>query len=220
MDLWTPEQHKNLIGIEQVFEEFCEIDPEMSRLNSTRPDRKSNPKKFEEWYVRYCPVMDDTTRRFVELFRKKILVAMTLHEIVLPPEYWVTTLASLTITAGKVEGLLLDDPDKHLANCRVVLYKEDWKKWKAKGRSKRSGLYSPAKLRVWYINYVKVCEVDGKSPSRADDVKAARAPDAMGEGVTRDAVWDLRNELAPEEWKKLAAQESDENLSGNVSKLN
>jgi hypothetical protein len=112
----------------------------MSRLNSTRPDRKSNPKKFEEWYVRYCPVMDDTTRRFVELFRKKILVAMTLHEIVLPPEYWVTTLASLTITAGKVEGLLLDDPDKHLANCRVVLYKEDWEKWKAKGRSKRDAL--------------------------------------------------------------------------------
>jgi hypothetical protein len=135
LDFWSPEQTKKFIGIERAFAEFCEADSELAILDSTKPDPERNPKKFEKWYARCWPVMDDATRRFVELFREEILVAMALHddkEVVLPSEYWAIPVASLTVAAGKVQGLSPDDPDGHLENSRVVLLSEDWEEWKAK----------------------------------------------------------------------------------------
>ena len=132
MDFWSPEEIKDFIGIEQAFEEFCEADPELGRLDSTKPDPKCNPKEFKEWFARYCPVQDDATERFVELFREKSLVAIAWHdgkEKVLPPVYWNEPVTSLTIIKGKVQGLQYDDPDRYLENCRVVLRREEWEQW-------------------------------------------------------------------------------------------
>ncbi len=150
MDFWTPEQITKYIGIEQAFEEFCETDPELSKLDSTRPDPKGDSKVFEEWYARCYPVYHAATERFVELFREKILVALALRddkETVLPPEYWAITLASLTVTEGKVRGLSPDDPYRHLENSRVVLLREDWEKWKV--ASQREAALKKTRYEQW-----------------------------------------------------------------------
>ena len=134
MDFWTLRQITEFIGIEKAFEEFREADPDLNRLESTRPDRRS--KKHKEWYTQYCLAHDDATERFVELFREKILVAWALRDdkedddgIALPPDYWTESIVSLTIDKGRVEGLLLKDRHKKWANGRAVLRREDWKKW-------------------------------------------------------------------------------------------
>ena len=69
-DFWTPKQIADFIGIEQAFEEFCEADPELAKLDSTRPDPKRNLKDFKEWHARYhaqySSVHDAATERFVD----------------------------------------------------------------------------------------------------------------------------------------------------------
>ncbi len=130
MVFWTQEQDDKFIVIEKAFEEFCEADPKLSKLDSTNPGPKSE--KFNEWYKQFDPAHDAAIERFVKLFCEKILVAIVLHddkELVLPPEYWASPLASLTFTKGKVQGLLLDDPNRHLENSPVVLRRVDWEKW-------------------------------------------------------------------------------------------
>ncbi len=134
MVYWTLEQDDKFIVIEQAFEEFCEADPKLSKLNSTNPGLKS--KKYNEWRNQYGPAHDAATERFVDLFRGKILVAWVLRdnkenddEVALPLEYWAHSLASLTLTTGKVEAFFLDEQHIHLANSRVVLHRKDWEEW-------------------------------------------------------------------------------------------
>ena len=130
MDFWTPKQIADFIGIEQAFAEFCEADPKLSDLDSICPGLKS--KKYNEWRNQYGPAYDAATERFVDLFREKVLVAIVLHddkEIVIPPEFWASSLASLTFTKGKLQGLEHDNPDRYLENSRVVLRRKDWEKW-------------------------------------------------------------------------------------------
>ncbi len=129
LDFWTPEQIAKFIVIEQAFAEFCEADPEMRKLDSAKPDPERDPKDkdIEKWLAQ-----DVATIRFVEHFRKEILVARALYndeERILPPDFWASPLTPLTITAGRVRGLSHDDPDRHLENSRVVLRREEWGKW-------------------------------------------------------------------------------------------
>jgi hypothetical protein len=58
--------------------------------------------------------------------------------------------------------------------------------------------YSRAKLEAWYRRYVVKQQKAGKKPSRDDDLKAARR--ALGDGVPRAAIRDVRRRLAPDEW--------------------
>ena len=134
LDFWTQKQIEDFIGIEKAFVEFCEADPKLSDLDSIHPGSKSE--KFKEWYIQYRLAHDAATERFVKLFREKILDAWALRDdkedddgVRLPPEYWAPSVASLTFTTGKVEGLLLDERHKHLANSRAVLRREEWEKW-------------------------------------------------------------------------------------------
>ncbi len=134
LDFWTSRQITEFIEIEQAFEEFCGADPVLGKLNSIYPGPKS--RKFNEWYAQYCPAHDDATERFLELFREKILVAWVLRDdkedddgLKLPSEYWASSVASLTFTNGRTQGLLLDERHKHLANSRAVLRRKDWEKW-------------------------------------------------------------------------------------------
>ena len=224
MDFWTSRQITEFIGIEKTFEEFREADPDLDRLESTRPDRKS--KKHEEWYTQYCRADDDATERFVELFREKILVSWALRYdkedddgIALPPEYWAPSVASLTVTKGKVEGLLLDERHKHLANSRAVVRREDWEKWISPAepgvpRSPDAQPSAPAKadqpqtdveLKDWFVKiYVPAHKDDSPNPTRDAALSAAKPKFANYCDHTH-----LRNDLrniwrihAPKEWKR------------------
>ena len=236
-DFWTPKQIADFIGIEQAFEEFCEADPELAKLDSTRPDPKRNLKDFKEWHARYhaqySSVHDAAAERFVEPFREKILVAIALpddkedEERVLAPEYWSPSIASLTFTKGTVEGLLLDERHKHLANRRVVLRKEEWKNWKAKqggskyeksqAKRKRDHDAQPStptkadqtqtadELKDWFVNvYVPAHKDESPNPTRDAALSAAKAKFTNYCDLThlRKDLRDIWLHHAPEGWKK------------------
>jgi hypothetical protein len=58
--------------------------------------------------------------------------------------------------------------------------------------------FSPAKLRDWYTRYVLTNEESGTSPSRDEDLAAARA--VFGSTIPRSALRQLRKDLAPKTW--------------------
>jgi hypothetical protein len=64
-----------------------------------------------------------------------------------------------------------------------------------------SKAFSVASLREWYGRWVSSNGQNGHLPSRDEDLKAARQ--ALGESIPRSAVRRLRQELAPETWKRL-----------------
>jgi len=71
-----------------------------------------------------------------------------------------------------------------------------------------SAPYSEAKLRAWYEERVKTWPQGTQGPSRDGDWAAAKL--ALGDGVPRDTVWNLRREMAPEEWKRGGRPKSDD----------
>ena len=181
MDFWSPEQTKKFIGIEQAFEEFCEADPKLGKLDSTRPDLKRSPKKFNKWYYQYCRARDEATSRFIEPFREKSLVAIVQYddmEKVLPPEYWDITVASLTITKGKVQGLPYDGPDRHLENSRVVLRREEWEKWTVAKASQYKVAQKKSRYEKWAGRQQKLV-----SSKKAKDLREAASLIADENGV-------------------------------------
>lgn len=60
---------------------------------------------------------------------------------------------------------------------------------------------SPDQLRRWYVNRVKEWQGHVRHPSRAEDVAAAKAEFGQ-DMVTNRQVWPLRDELAPDSWKR------------------
>jgi hypothetical protein len=69
-----------------------------------------------------------------------------------------------------------------------------------------SKAFSAAKLREWYVRWVSSNGQNGHLPSRDEDLKAARQ--ALGESIPRSAVRRLRQELAPETWKRFGRRTS------------
>ena len=65
---------------------------------------------------------------------------------------------------------------------------------------RRSGKFSPIRLRQWYEEWIVTNETTSNQPSRDEDWTAAKLE--LGDGVPRDAVWELRRELAPDSWTK------------------
>jgi hypothetical protein len=64
-----------------------------------------------------------------------------------------------------------------------------------------SKAFSAARLREWYKRWVSSNKQNGHLPGRDEDLKAARQ--ALGEGIPRSAVRQLRRELAPVSWKSF-----------------
>lgn len=62
--------------------------------------------------------------------------------------------------------------------------------------NRRPKLHSPVADQRWYKTRIADCEARGEIPSRFDDEAAGKA-----EGVTRDTVRNLRNQLAPAHWQ-------------------
>jgi len=58
--------------------------------------------------------------------------------------------------------------------------------------------FSPARLREWYTRYISTNEESGTSPSRNEDLAAARA--LFGNKIPRSALRQLRKDLAPKAW--------------------
>ena len=56
------------------------------------------------------------------------------------------------------------------------------------------------KLRKWYVDWINNNVARGKIPTREEDYSAARK--RFGDTATREPLRILRQELAPEEWKK------------------
>ena len=148
MDFWTPEQIAKFIPIKDAFEEFCEADPELSKLDSTKPDPTCEPKEFDKWYAGYCPPRDAAVRRFAGLFREEVLTGMGLEpaddkEREIPPEYWAITEDDSTdseVEHAPDEGegfaslLVMKEmvQDRRYGNYYAVLKRENWEEWKAK----------------------------------------------------------------------------------------
>jgi hypothetical protein len=71
----------------------------------------------------------------------------------------------------------------------------------SKDVSEQPARFSPGALRTWYEHWVSKNAHDGKTPSRSDDLAAAKAE--FGVAVPRNAIRALRRELAPPEWRHM-----------------
>ena len=157
-----------------------------------------------------------TPREVLSLFRVR---ARQLSEARSRLEYCLTAnLATGALTStGYSAGDPLDEPARTIAPDRWRMLTPDFETSHATGagvlvtgilvfqvRTNRTTeaaptRFSPAKARVWYQQWVKENTTAGTQPSRQADLDAARK--ALGGGIPRDVIRDLRRELAPEAWK-------------------
>jgi hypothetical protein len=73
--------------------------------------------------------------------------------------------------------------------------------------------FSKAAVRSWYQDYIEGFAKESKKPSREEDLIAAR--EHFSVSIPRDFMRDLRNELAPLEWKAKGAPKR-RNSDGNT----
>lgn len=67
-------------------------------------------------------------------------------------------------------------------------------------QKRSSAVFSAARVKEWYTNWIRKNEEQYNIPSRDADFLAAKAQ--FGDNVSRAALRRLRNEIAPSSWKK------------------
>lgn len=123
------------------------------------------------------------------------LIAPTAWEAGQPDwEQWRLEIYGKTAFHG-IRLLMLDDVDAETMKAIV-----DDLDGKADNRRARApGRFSPREVEEWYRQRVENWPPDSPPPSREDDEAAAR--EALGTGVTREAVRRARRLLAPQSWR-------------------
>ena len=75
-----------------------------------------------------------------------------------------------------------------------------------------AGRYSGAEAEAWYESWIRGNTEKGEIPTRDDDWAAAK--DALGDGVPRDPIWELRRRKAPSSWQKKGRRKSADESGG------
>jgi hypothetical protein len=129
------------LAINDAFSEFCDTRAAMVEVLKRKPDERTETKKYLKWVsTEYEAAISSAESDFIGLFHPGELTPIVLYdgkELVVPEDYWLprghNSFANMTLRAGgRLEGPALDDGNRHLHDCPVVLRREEWDSWKEK----------------------------------------------------------------------------------------
>jgi hypothetical protein len=121
--------------------------------------------------------------------------AIDAQRVVIPRDRWRTLEPDFEQSAARAG---------HLAVVGILVF-EGWPE-EPRRPDRRTGKVALGGLPEWYRAWIRENDERGFIPTREDDLKAARK--ALGPGVPRDVLREVRAELAPLAWRQRGRRRS------------